>query len=205
MNSNELKKTWDNLHQKGLKSQNNSEIKKIIAYGTSEAVSNINKKLFKDMAITAFAIVISAFGIIYFYLTFDPVKHTMVDLKKLVPIQLLALVLFLVLILFGWLEYKLVNRKFTSDSVKEYISTSLLKFKKYSNIFMVVMLVLLFSTFFLELNYFINGEGFPKMFFKTLGAILLTAVSYAVIKVYNKKRFGSYLADLSSYQEKLAS
>ena len=205
MNINELKKTWDNLHEKGLESQTNSEIKKIIEYGTSEVVSAINKKLFRDMAITAFASVVSAFGIIFFYLVFDPVKHTWIDLSKLVPIQVLAFVLFFVLFLSGWLEYKLVNRKFTSDSVKAYIATSLANLKKYSSVFMIVILLLLLGTFFLELNYFIVGGGFANMFFKTGGAILLTAVSYVIIRLYHKKSFGSYLADLSSYQEELES
>lgn len=205
MNINELKRTWDNLHQTGLESQAESEIQKIIGYGTSEVVSAINKKLIRDMAITAFATVVSAFGIIFFYLVFDPVKHPWIDLSKLVPIQVLAFVLFFALFLFGWLEYKLVNRKFTSESVRNYISTSLVNLKKYSSLFMIVILLLLLGTFFLELNYFIVGGRFSNMFFKTGGAILLTAVSYAVIKLYYKKSFGSYLADLSSYQKELES
>ncbi|MEQ8475235.1 MAG: hypothetical protein RIB54_03280 [Fulvivirga sp.] len=205
MNINELKKTWDNLHQKGLESQTESEIQKIIVFGTSEVVSTINKKLFRDMAITAFASVVSAFGVIFFYLAFDPVKHPWIDLSKLVPIQVLAFVLFFVLFLFGWLEYKLVNRKFTSESVKAYISTSLVNLKKYSRLFMTVILLLLLGTFFLELNYFFVGEGFANMLFKTGGSILLTAISYAIIRRYYKKGFGSYLADLSSYQKELES
>lgn len=201
MNINELKETWDELNQKGLKSQTENEIQRIIGYGTSEIVSKINKKLFIDMAITAFASVVSAFGIIFFYFAFDPLKHTWIDLSKLVPIQVLAFILFFVLFVFGWLEYKLVNRKFTSESVMIYISTLLINFKNYSRVFMFVILILLAITFYVELNYFIAAN----LLLKLGGSVLLTAVSHAVIRLYYKKSFGSYLADLTSYQKELES
>lgn len=197
MNINELKENWAELNQKGLKSHTENEIQEIIGYGTSNIVSNINKKLFRDMAITAFASVVSAFGIIFFYVVFDPLKHTWIDLSKIVPIQVLGFDIFLALFLFGWLEYRLVNRKFTSTSVKTYVSTLLINLKNSSRIFMFVILILLAVTFYVELNYFIKAN----LLLKLAGSLLLTSVSYAVIKLHYKKSFGSYLADLTSYQK----
>ncbi len=201
MNINELQETWDELNQKGLESQTENEIQRIIGHGTSEIVSNINKKLFIDMAITAFASVVSAFGIIFFYFVFDPLKHTWIDLSKIVPVQVLGVVIFLALFLFGWLEYKLVNRKFTSESVKAYVSTLLINLKNSSRVFMFVILILLAVTFYVELNYFIEAN----LLLKSGGSLLLTTISYAVIRLYYKKTFGSYLADLISYQKELGS
>lgn len=201
MNVNELKETWDELNQKGLEGQTENEIQRIIGYGTSDIVSNINKKLYMNMAITAFASVVSAFGIIFFYFVFDPFKHTWIDLSKIVPIQVLGFVIFLALFLFGWLEYKLVNRKFTSESVKTYVSTLLINLKNHKRVFMFVILTLLAVTFYIELNYFIAAN----FLLKWVGSVLLTAISYAVMRLYYKKTFGSYLADLISYQKELGS
>ena len=201
MNINELKESWDELNQQGLKSQTENEIQRIIGYGTSDIVSNINKKLFMDMAITAFASVVCAFGIIFFYFVFDPVKHSWIDLSKIVTIQVLGFVIFLTLFLFGWLEYKLINRKFTSESVKTYVSTLLIELKNFSRVFMFVILILLAVTFYVELDYFIE----ENLLLKLGGSLLLTAISYAVIRLYYKKTFGSYLADLISYQKELGS
>ncbi|NVJ45634.1 MAG: hypothetical protein HWE07_00860 [Cytophagia bacterium] len=201
MNINELKENWAELNQKGLKSHTENEIQEIIGYGTSNIVSNINKKLFRDMAITAFASVVSAFGIIFFYFVFDPLKHTWIDLSKIAPIQVLGFVIFLALFLFGWLEYRLVNRKFTSASVKTYVSTLLVNLKNSSRVFIFVILILLAITFYVELNYFIKAN----LLLKLAGSLLLTSVSYAVIKLHYKKSFGSYLADLTSYQKELGS
>jgi len=203
MSIDELSKSWDNLHQEGMGNKAENEIQKIIGFGTSEVVAGINKKLFRDMAITAFAAVASAFGLIFFYLIYDPVKHPWIDVSKLVPIQVLGFVLFFVLFLFGWLEYQVVNRKFTSESVKAFISTALVSLKRKRFLFMIIVLLLLLGTFFLELNYFIVGRGLTNMLLRVGGAILLTAVSYVVINSYYKKSFGSYLADLTRYQEEL--
>lgn len=203
MNINELKDTWENLHREGLETQTENEIHKIIVHGTSEVVSDINRKLFRDMAVTAIASIVSALGIIFFYSMYDPIKYPWIDVSKIVSIQLLAFILFFVLFIFGWFEYRLVNREFNSQSIKTYISSLLASFQKYSRLFMIVILPLLLIVFFVELDYFIVGGGFAKMFFKTGGSILLTIVSYAAIKQYYKKSFGSYLADLSSYQEEL--
>lgn len=201
MNISELKEAWGELNQKGLKSQSENEIQRIIGYGTSEVVSNINKKLFIDMAITAFASVVCALGIIFFYFALDPLKHTWIDLSKIVPIQVLGFVIFLVLFLFGWFEYRLVNRKFTSESVMTFISALLINFKNYSRVFMFVILILLAVTFYVELNYFFSAN----LLIKLGGSVLLTAVSYAVMRLYYKKSFGSYLSDLTSYQKELGS
>ena len=199
MNTDELKEAWDELNQNGLKSQSENEIQRIIGHGTSEIVSNMNKKLHFNIAITGFASVVSAFGIMFFYLAFDPLKHTWIDLSKIVPIQILGLVIFLVLFLFGWLEYKIVNRKFTSESLKADISALLVNFKSYSRFFMFVVLILLAVTFYVELNYFFAANRLLQL----AGSILLTAISYAVIRLYYKKSFGAYLADLTSYQKEL--
>lgn len=205
MNLNELKETWGKLHQEGLEAHTKNDIQKIISYGISDIVSDINRKLFRDIVITAIASIISVFGIILFYYMYDPIKHPWIDVSKIVPIQLLAFIIFFILFLFGWFEYKLVNRKFTSESVKTYISSSLVKLRKYSSRFMIVIVLLLLGTFFLELNYFIVTDGFVDMFFKIGGSILLTVISYSVIRLYYKKSFGSYLATLSSYQDELGS
>ena len=199
MNIDELKKTWVELNQQGLKSRPENEIQRIIEYGTSEIVSNINRKLYFEMAITAFASIVSAFGIVIFYLVFDPLKHTWIDASKLVPIQVLGFVIFLVLFLFGWLEYKLVNRQFTSESVKTYISALINDIKNYSRVFIFVILMLLAITFYVELNYFFAAN----LLLKFGGSVLLTAVSYAIIRLYFRKTFGGYLANLTSYQKEL--
>ena len=199
MNIDELKETWDQLNQKGLEGQTENEIRRIIGFGTSEVVSSINKKLFVDMAIAAIAAVVSAFGIILFYLAYDPLNHTWIDLSKIIPIQILGLVIFSVLFLFGWLKYKLVNRRFTSESVMTYISSLLINFRNYSSVFILVILILLAVTYYVELNYFIE----ENLILKLGGSALLTTVSYVVIRYYYKKSFGSYLEDLISYQKQL--
>lgn len=203
MNINELKATWENLNQKGLETHTENDIQKIIGYGTTEIVSSINRKLFRDMAITAFASVVSAFGIIFFHYMYDPIKHPWIDVSKIVPIQIAGFILFFVLFLFGWLEYKLVNRKFTSKSVKAYISSLLVSFHKFNRLFTAVVLLLLLGAFFVELDYFIVQEGRTWLFFKMGGSILLTASSYLVMRQYYKKSFGPYLTELSSYHEEL--
>lgn len=199
MNMNELKGTWEELNKQGLKNQTENEIEKIIGHGTSSIVTNINKKLFIEMAITALASIVSAFGIIFFYFMFDPLKHTWIDLSRIVPIQILGFVIFLLLFVSGWIEYKIINRKFTSETVKAYISTFLIKFKHYSRVFMIVTLTILAVTFYIEINYFIPAN----LLLKSVGSALLTAVSYAIIRFYYKKNYGSYLADLRSYQKEL--
>jgi len=201
MNMDELKEAWEDLNRAGVKSKTENEIQEIISYGTAEVVSGINKKLFMGMAITAFASVASALGVVFFYLVFDPEKHAWIDLSKLIPIQLLGFAIFLVLFLFGWLEFKVVNRKFTSKSVKADISALVSNLKSNSRIFMLVVLTLLAVTFYVEFNYFFPAH----LLIKSAGSIVLTGASFIGIKIYFRKSFGSYLEDLGSYQKELDS
>jgi hypothetical protein len=203
MNINELKETWENLHQEGLETHTKNDIQKIISYRTTEVVSEINRKLFIDITITAIASIVSAFGIIFFYYKYDPIEHPWIDVSKIVPIQTLAFILFFVLFVFGWLEYKVVNRRFTSESVKSYISSLLISFQKYYRLFTVIVLLLLLSVFFVELDYFIVQEGKTWLFFKMGGSILLTAISYLGIRQYYNKSFDPYLTDQSRHHKEL--
>ncbi len=203
MNLNELRETWKNLHQTGLEAHSETDIQNIISYGTTRIVRSINQKLFRDMAVTALATIISAFGILFFYILYVPSQHPWIDVSKFLPIQIIALVIFLVLFAFGWFEYKLVNRKFTTESLKEYISSVLGSIHKCNRLFTGVVLPLLFGAFFLELDYFILQEGQIWLMIKVAVSILLTIISYAVMRQYYKKSLGSYLADLSRYHKEL--
>ncbi len=204
MNIDQLKETWENLHQEGLASPTEDGIKKIINNGTSEIVAEINRKLFKEIFIMSIALFVSVFGIIFFYYVFDPIQHPWIDVSKIIPIQLLAFTIFFVLFVFGFLEYRLVNRKFNSQSVKAYVSSLLSSLQKYNWLFMMVVLPLLFGVFYVELDYFLIEEGARQLSLKVGGSALLTVISYAVIRRYYKMTFGPYISTLSSYKEELS-
>ncbi|MFY0608307.1 MAG: hypothetical protein JXR10_16435 [Cyclobacteriaceae bacterium] len=198
-----LKNTWDQFHLGGLEGQTEGDIRKIIGEGTSDIVSAMNKKLLTEMTITAFGAVVSALGIISFYLVYDPTKHPWIDPSKLIPLQLLAFVVFFVLLLFGWLEYKLVNRAFTSESVRAYLSSLLVNLKKYKRLFLIFVLALLAATYYLELRYFFPDEDFASLCLRIGGSVLLTSISYLVIMMYYAKSFGPYMTKLTKYMEEL--
>ncbi len=200
MNKDELRSAWDNLHTEGLAGKSETEIEEIVRKGTSDVVSGINKNLFRDMVISAFAAVVCALGVVFFYMVFDPGVHTWIDLSRIVPIQILGFVVFLVLFLFGWLEYKLVNRSFTSDSVKAFLSTLLTDFASFRRMFTFLILVFLAITFFVELDFFFGGTELIVVSLKVMGSALLTGFSYWAITLYYRKTFKPYFDELSKYQ-----
>lgn len=203
MNRDELKENWDKLHDQGLSGHAEKDISEIVQQGTSKLVGEINRRLFRDMVITAFAATISAFAMIAFYFAYDPVQHIWIDAAKITRIQLGAFSLFFMLFLFGWMEYQLVNQRFTAESVHTYLSSLLHKLTKYSRLFLLVTLPLLLVTYYLELDYFFPDEGSLDWVVKMGGALVLLSLSYVVIRWYARKTFGRYLADLASFQKEL--
>ncbi len=203
MNMDELKSNWEGFHAEGLDMHNPSDIKNIISQGTSQLVAGINKKLFNGMVLTAMATIISSLALVFFYFFYDPTHHPWIDTSKLMPIQLLAFVIFSLLFLAGFAEYRLVNKKFTSSSVSSFIANVLAGFRRYFWVFTVIILLLLFTVYLLELNYFIAPDT-PLAFIVTIGiSLLLTTVSFFVIRKYYKSTFATYFADLQSYLDEL--
>jgi len=200
MNLEELKSSWDNLHSTGLDVHDQNEIRKIINMGASITVLELNKKLFQGMAVTALAAIISALGVVIFYAIFDPAKHPQINI---IHIQILGFVIFLVLFLSAFLEFKLVNKKFGPDKVKEFIERTVAGFRKYYTLFNAVILTLLFSVYYLELRYFIAPENLTGFIMVLSISSLLTGISYFVIKYYHHKNLEVYLNDLTSYLNEL--
>jgi len=203
MNIRELNDSWNSLHQLGLGGQSEQGIQKMISHGASQIVSEINKRLFRDMAVLAFAVIISAFGVIFFYLKYDPAKHHWIDMSGIISIQILALVLFSLLFVFGWMEYRIVNRNFNPATLKTEIAELLDGLQNSFKLFMVIVLPLLFVIFFVELHYFVAGLGLTKLMIKITGSFFLTAISYLIIKKYHKHSYGEYLENLSTYRNEL--
>jgi len=203
MNLEELKSSWDNLHSAGLDVHDQNEIQKIIKMGASITVTELNKKLFEGMAITALAVIISALGVVFFYATFEPVKHPQINITAIIHIQILGFVIFLVLFLSALLEFKLVNKKFSSDKVKQFLERTLAGFKRYYRLFNVAILALLFSAYSLELKYFMAPENLTGFIMVLSISSLLTGISYFVMKSYHHKNLEVYLSDLSSYLNEL--
>src|SRR5690606_3318363 len=114
------KSVWDKMHQSGLSPHQPDDIRTIIEKGATSVVVEINKKLFRDLAVTALAAIVSALAIIFFYYRYDSVKHHWIDIDKLLPVQVLSFAIFSILSLSAFLQYKLVNRSFTADSVKDF-------------------------------------------------------------------------------------
>jgi len=203
MNIDELKASWEELHTTGLDVHNPNDVQHIISRGTSQLVAEINKKLFSSMALTAVAAVISTVAIVFFYFVYDPVQHPWIDVSRLVPIQLLASAIFLLLFLASWLEYQLVNRKFSSTSVSSFIANVLTGFRRYFWAFTVAIMLLLFTVYLMMLNYFATSES-QIGFVAIIGAsVLLTAVSWVVVRQYYKKAFETYFTDMQSYLDEL--
>ena len=163
-------------------------------------VKNINRKLFKEVMITAVAALVSALAVVLFYAIYDPAKHSQVDPARVLPVQLLAFVIFLVLFLFGWMEHKLVNRQFSADSVRSFITSILAGLRKNYSWF-VILVLLLAGTFYLELDLLIGDSGIWPL--KAGGTAMLTALSFLGIRSYYQKSFGGYLSDLRSYAREL--
>ncbi len=130
MNLNELKSSWERLYGEGLNVHDQDDIKKIIINGTSDEVLKINRKLFTEMTITAIAAIVSTVAIVFFYYFYDPTKYPWIDTAQLIPIQLTAVALFAMLFLSSFAEYRLVNKKFTSNTIKDFISETVTGAKK---------------------------------------------------------------------------
>ena len=201
MNIDELKASWQATNEQGIPGHSEVEIEKIISQGTSDLVKNINRKLFKEVTITAVAALVSALAVVLFYAIYDPTKHSQVDPAKVLPVQLLAFVIFSVLFLFGWMEYKLVNRQFSADSVRSFITSILTGLRKNYSYFITLVLLLLAGTFYLELDLLLGDSGIWPL--KAGGAAMLTALSFLGIRSYYQKSFGGYLSDLRSYAREL--
>ena len=203
MNLEDLQSDWNQIHRSGLKSHEDKDIEQLIARGSSTVVARLNKKLFRDMTITAIAVTISALGVIFFYFVYDPINHPSINLNKIIPVQLLGFILFLVLFLLGWREYRIINQKYPAIPLKEAIATLLSNFKKHNKRFMLVILSLLAVTYWLELNFFIEGSEFPRLMLKFAVTSTLTFLSYFVLKRYYDKSYGPYLSDLSNLHKEL--
>ena len=203
MNIEDLKNNWKELHDQGLNPHDRSDINAIVSQGTSQLVAEINKKLFNSMALTAIAAIISTVAIIFFYLVYDPAQHPWINVSKLIPIQLLAATIFLLLFLATWVEYKLVNRKFSSASVSSFITNVLTGFRRYFWLFTAIITLLLFAVYFVEINYFVNPDSQWESVAIIGVAVLLTAISWVVVRQYYKKAFGAYFTDMQSYLDEL--
>ena len=201
MNIDELKASWQATNEQGASGHSEVEIEKIINQGTTDLVKSINLKLFREVMITAGAALVSALAVVLFYAIYDPEKHSQVDPAKVLPVQLLAFVIFSVLFLFGWMEYKLVNRQFTADSLCSFITSIIASLRKNYSYFIILVLLLLAGTFYLELDLLIGDSGIWPL--KAGGAAMLTALSFLGIRFYYQKSFGGYLSDLRSYGREL--
>ncbi|MEM6844376.1 MAG: hypothetical protein AAF632_19310 [Bacteroidota bacterium] len=205
MNIDELKNNWKELHDKGLEARNPNDIKNIIGRGTSQIVAEINRKLVNGMVITAVATIISSLTVVFFYFFYDQAQHPWIDTAKLFPIQLLAFIIFLLLFLSGFAEYRLVNKKFTSASVSSFIASVLIGFRRYFWVFTVFILLLLFAVYLMELSYFLAPET-QLEFITVIGiSLLLTTVSFFVSRQYYRNTFAAYFSDLQSYLDELKS
>ncbi len=205
MNINELKQNWEALYGEPSNVHNEADIRRLIASGTSEEVSQINRKLFRDMLITGVATIVSVVGVIFFYVRYDPVEQPWIDISKLIPIQLLAFSIFLALFFFGYAEYRIVNRKFTANSLRNFLSATVRKNKTYYWIFTTSFSVLLFTVYLLEINYFVNPHDTTAYLFTTSGALTLTGVSYLAMRYYYRSHFATHFQRLEDYQNELSS
>ena len=203
MNFDELQKEWNNFNQTGLQGKHPDKLQQIIGFGTSKVVTNINKKLFRDMVITAVAATISALGIILFYLVLDPEMHPQINLSKIVPVQLLGFTIFLILFILGWAEYRLINRQFTASSIHQHLTGMIADLRKFERTFLAIILPLLLATFYVELNYFIEGNELRMVLLKTGITTILTAGSFLIIRKYYQWSVGPYIQKLVSYQTEL--
>ncbi len=204
MNIDELKQNWEALYGEQNSTQNEADIRRLITNGASEKVSKINRKLFKDVLITGIATIVSVVGVIFFYFRYDPVEHPWIDASQLLPIQLLAFGLFLMLFVFAYAEYRMVNRKYTANTLCDFLSATVRKSKKYYWVSTIVILVLLFLAFLLELNYFVNPDSTIELILTYAGAIILTGLSYVVMRYYYLSNFAQHFQSLQDYRDELA-
>ncbi|MDQ3395655.1 MAG: hypothetical protein M3512_16325 [Bacteroidota bacterium] len=199
MNIDELKKSWDEYNKAGLSTHGDNEILKIVHSGISGTKSDINKKLFKDIVITAISAVVSAFFTIFFYIYYDIAKHSHVNFALVAAIQNLAFVIFFILLLYSLMEYKMLNRKYDPENIKEFLEKTIRGFNRNFRAFGIIILVLLFSVFILQLKFLILPLEFNSYGIVVGIAAILTGLSFYVIKWYYYKNYERYLNDMRSY------
>jgi len=199
----ELKDSWDKMHQEGLSPHKVDDVKLIIEKGTTKLIAEINKKLLKGLLVLVVATIVSALGTISFYYRYDSLKHPWIDLELLFPIQILPFVLFFILFLSGFFQYKLVNQSFTADTVKDFISITLSKIKKYNTLFSVIISGLLFLTYSALLNYFIRPEAPMGYIIISVAGLILTLISHKVNIRYWNHNMRGFMDDLTSYLNEL--
>lgn len=204
MNLNELKSNWEALYGEPVSTHNEETVRKLIASGTTEKVAQLNRKLFKELLVTGVSTAISAVAVVVFYFHYDAVKHPWIDVSKLIPIQLIAFIIFLVLFAFGYAEYRLVNRKFTANTLQDFLSATVRASRKYYWTFTSILSVLLLFSFFLLLNYFVNPSNAGDFVIVGFGAVLLTGVGYLTMRYYYNRCFAGHFRSLERYWKELS-
>lgn len=203
MNIDELKTIWEDLYRVGTPPHSADDIKKMVSIGTSATVTSINQKLFREMTLTALAAIVSALAIVGFYTLYDPIKHPQVDVSLIIPVQILAFAIFLVLLLVSFFEYKLVNQPRSPDNIRAFIEKTLTHLKSYYRWFNGITLSLLLVTYSLEINYFLAPETFSGSVLVAAIAGLLTGISYLIIDVYYRRTWKGYVDELEGYRDTL--
>lgn len=204
MNINELKQNWEAMYGEPSNVHNEADIRRLIASGTSDKVLQINRKLFRDTLITGVATIVSVVGVIFFYVRYDPVEHPWIDLSRLLPIQLLGFGIFLALFVFAYAEYRMVNRRYTADTLLDYLSGTVRKSKTYYWISTTVFSVLLFTVYSLEINYFVNPRDTSGFLLTTAGSLILTGLSYLAMRYYYQSHFAPHFQRLEDYRDELS-
>ncbi|MEO0332343.1 MAG: hypothetical protein AAF223_11775, partial [Bacteroidota bacterium] len=77
------------------------------------------------------------------------------------------------------------------------------KSKKYYWISTIVISVLLFLAFLLELSYFVNPDGTMEFILTYAGAITLAGLSYLVMRYYYLSNFVRHFQSLQDYRDEL--
>lgn len=203
MTFDELLTDWEDLYGTGLTVHSPNEIRKIIRAGVSTTVGEMNRKLFREMTLTALAAIVSALGIVFFYFVYDPVQHDHINPSQLVPIQLAGFTLFLLLFLSALFEFRLINRTFDAHGVKQFVEKTLAGLKNYYRLFNGMILTLLAVAYLLELRYFIAPTVLTDWMVVVCLAGLLTGLSYWVIHRYYQKNWRNYLRALEGYLQEL--
>lgn len=203
MNIEELKANWENLHSAGLQVHGQKEIQRIINRGASLVVAKINRVLFWEMATVAFATIVSAVGVVIFYFRYDVISHLKIDPTYQALIFILGFSLFLLLFLFGFLEFKLLNKEFDSSTVKDFIEGTLNGLRRYYLLYMILVMPLLFVAYLIELKYFVDPEtlgGFTVVFSMSLALI---GITYLFCSYYYRRHMKGHIDDLKSYLKEL--
>lgn len=199
----DLKQDWDRLHQMGLSAHDSELINTIVERGTSSVVAEMNKKLFRGIAILALAAVISALAVVFFYYQYDSAKYAWIDVSKLVPIQVLSFVIFSVLLLDAFFQYKLINRPFTAEAVKTHLTITLSKIQQYNTLFSIVVAALLLAVYYFLISYFVGPDDFTAYTLVAIASVVLTLVSHFVNRRYWQHAMKAHMNDLRGYLTEL--